>query len=269
MSPILFGSIWLFAALAGSGTWTLRSAPIKVEAVLTDTDPETPEHMAYFAFDIVLSTGTTLRTAISGVHDLPEALAVVRAAVAWHPPYFFVRSECGGGTAWACNTDTVWRVVEGKAEPFGTFVVSDEPRRAGLSLHGDTFHDLYDALESGLPISHARSPSFLVVLRVVEGALTADLDATWSANADRYQQALEQSREVTSEVLGDEIERHEGPFAGFAEALAIAKYCGKTEVVNDVLTRARSNLPAEDLEYLKEMIGRVATGEILANKQRR
>ncbi len=81
----------LFALLAAvspgsgvSGPWMLLKSPVVVEAWLLRGEPEAPTHMADFEFliDIRDANATEqVETFLIAVHDLPDALRVLRRTV--------------------------------------------------------------------------------------------------------------------------------------------------------------------------------------------
>jgi len=197
-----------------------------------------------------------------------KAMELVRERVAWRKPYVFVQTECGGGTAWSCSTETVWRMTGRTCQPLGAFIVTDESGHAGLALRGGEFHDLYDKLENAeLPISHSRMPRFETVFVERDGTLVADLERTWRVNDEEFQKAFAAVQQIGTAAPSDEVERHEGPMADFAEALAIAKYCGKTSIVEELLARAREALTGDEADALERVVQKVTTGEVLARRR--
>jgi hypothetical protein len=103
------------------------------------------------------------RTFILGVSGLDGAAAFQKKHTGWEGPYLFVRTECGGGNAWRCNQDAIFRLKSGRLVRLGKIYAdgrdaSYNPYRKGR------FRDLYDKFEENDLTDHATAPSFWIAL---------------------------------------------------------------------------------------------------------
>ncbi len=225
--------------------WRLLNTPVVVNATLRGFIPAERDSMAACDFAVTVTDSTrseTLGTYLIAVRDLRDAVRVLGAGVAWRAPYLFVRTECGGGTVWGCNKETVFEVTGHHALRIGSFIVADEPREAGQSLRNGQVLDTYDKLEDAdLALSHVRHPGFRMVLRLHDEQLVADPGATWSLNKARH---LEHGSVITS-WLAHDSPADEKVLAAIIEDGVMAKYCGRANEVTDLVTRVKPRLTQE------------------------
>lgn len=266
MNPVAFPALGFVVAMAQSAPvpqigqhWHVRTEPVTVEAVLLEGCEANAEQMADYSFDIIVNKGSGefhIETMIIAVQDLPEAIQVLKETTAWIPPYLFVRSECGGGNAWACEREVVFKLVNGRIIRFGEFAVGDD-RSPARSFKGGAFFDLYDKLE-GAPPCHAQAPSFRLVIRDEKGLATADLSRTWAENAPAYAEKFQFIRSCSTECDAGDV------FSAVANCAALAKYCSRKTELRQVLRLSTKVLSKERQEDLEEVLALVVPLELPA-----
>jgi len=237
-----------------SGKWTLLTAPVTVEATLLESEPATAEFMASFVFVLAVSDSKAtwnIQTNLIAVEDLPDALKLLRASVAWRAPYLFVREECGGGNAWGCFKETVFEVASGRARRIGAFIVGEKPREAPQSLRDRHFLDWYDKLEDAkLGLCHARSPGFEIALSLKGKRTLVDRDATWSSNQPEYKKRLA----LIGTWLAQDSVADEEAMAAIIFNAVLAKYCGMQAQLDDLVGRVTPRLTADQRGDLQEAL---------------
>ncbi len=255
----------LFALLAAvssgsgaSGPWMLLKSPVVVEARLLRGEPEAPAHMADFEFliDIRDANATEqVETFLIAVHDLPDALRVLRRTVVWRAPYLFVRSECGGGIAWACSREVIFKITNGRVSRIGALAVG-ERRQPALSFRGGHFIDLYDKLEGAFVytgLSHACAPGFQVVLSERGGHLVVAPSATWSRNRGSYRKM----QQLIDAYLAGESDDEDGFFRAVVHNAALAEYCKRYRELKRLLLRTDPHLDLGQQHSLRRALNLV------------
>lgn len=238
-----------------SGKWTLVTVPVTVTAKLVELVPPDLGFPVAFTFVIDVSDPHTTREVQTFFFqkDLDSALASLRAAVAWRPPYLFVRSECGGN-AWACDKEDVFIVAGGRARWIGAFAVSDSSRQVPQSYRGGYFVDCYDKLEDAhIGLCHACSPYFDIAIRLIKNRLVVAPDITWSMNQDRY---LRNEAAVAAWLAQHKTkgEDDEEAFSAVVENAVLAKYCKRHDELTGLLGRVEPRLGEDDLRNLRRAL---------------
>jgi hypothetical protein len=251
-----------FPKAIGDKEWKLLETPVTVSARLRKFIPAEPDSMAACDFTLTVTDSThseTLGTSLTAVKDLEDGLRVLKTAVAWRCPYLFVRTECGGGTAWGCNKEVVFEVSARRARRVGSFIVGDKPREAGQSLRDGRFLDWYDKLEDAqIGLCHACSPQFPIVFTLARGHLLVERDATWQANRPAYEKRLE---EIASWLAGSSPADEE-TMAAIVGNLVFAKYCGRNREVADLLGKVMPHLSDEQKAGLRRALDLTVTLEL-------
>lgn len=259
MFALSFISLWL-TLYAHNPSWTLRSTPVRVEAVLTKSYEASKDYGPAYEFDIVVSNRgirISLHTFLIAVDNLEDALHVLRSTIAWRPPYLFVGSECGGSNDWACNRESVLMFKGGALSVFGEFVVNED-RMAAMSYHDGKFRDVYDKLQQGVfYLSLADSPFLGIVFSDDGGKPRVDPDLTWQENQRDY---LESLRKITTIRPSDSDELLD-IYRSLVECAVLAKYCGRNEELSRLKTLAFLVLTANQQAGLEDALSRVSPGE--------
>ena len=239
-------TLCILSAASPRGPWDLVASPVQVQAVLRETEPATELTLGSYGFDITVSDGFSTYSEASllvAVADIDEAVKVLRSTTVWRPPYLFVRTECGGGNAWACNEEVVFRLHGRRLRRFGVFAVNDD-RKAAASFHGDHFDDLYDRME-GL-LCHACSPSFRMAVRDSNGRQIVESALTWEHNQPWYAASF---RAVSAHRPG-----RPWPADSFEELLRcslLARYCNRKDELGLLSRLARLGLSPEQKKALR------------------
>ena len=237
-----------------SGKWTLVTVPVTVTAKLVELVPPDLGFTAAFTFVIDVGDPHATREVQTFFfqEDLDSALAHLRAAVAWRPPYLFVRSECGGN-AWACDKEDVFIVAEGRARWIGAFAI-DSSQPIPQSYRGGYFMDCYDKLEEAqIGLSHASSPYFDIAIRLIKNRLVVAPDITWSMNQDRYlrNEAAVAVWLAERKTVG---EHDEEAFSAVVENAVLAKYCKRHDELTGLLGRVEPRLGEDDRRNLRRAL---------------
>jgi hypothetical protein len=182
---IVAGSIVLAigAQFASAQTTAILGGLVEVTAEAAQSDG------GDYVFNLTVSSGDDsyrLETGIIGVRGRQKALAKLRSTIGWKGSYLFVRTECGGGNAWRCCLDNVYRVLDGHLVALGAVWAFESPLSVGPSFADGMFVDVYDALEGNGLTCHALAPSIWLAKRERSGALEAVADATWRLNNEQF-----------------------------------------------------------------------------------
>lgn len=225
----------------------LLEKPVRVTAQPVHCGPTYCEaEMTVSAGGRRVRVGTTLLA-----KSWPRALPRIRERVRWKNDYLFVGTDCGGGNAWCCNKERVFALDHGQLIDLG-HVCPRDLHDAGSSYDGTRFLDRYDLLEGNALTSHADAPEFPVI-RVRRGdALVTDVDATWELNRHTF--------ESVSRYLA---KAHHGEFrvrGHILLAATLAKYCGRSSELREVLSHARQLLTRDERSRLNEALREVKEG---------
>lgn len=183
----------------------------------------------------------TLTTRQTHVASAEEAIERQRTVTGWKEGYLFVRDSCGGGNAWRCDSDHVFRLVTDKKGEdelvyVGAVASGEDCNQPGCALEDGVFTDIYDGLEANALTSHANAPALIIGLREQAGRFVADLDLTWDMNQERYTAGL---RCLAGQTSNPCIERLTPKNALLFNAL-LAQYTGRRDVLAafGIFTRA-------------------------------
>jgi hypothetical protein len=232
----------------------LLRSPVPVTATLGERDG----HLWHFHIEVAHAGRTEAISTTFFADTYPAAVRHLRKAVAWRKPYLFVVSECGGGNTWSCDIEHVLRIEGESFAKLGPFVVEGETTAATSYDHG-YFLDLYDKLEGKAPLSHVGSPNFPIAFRERDGHLALDLEETWRRNRREVLDILAKDGPASRE---EPCTRDESRMAPLAQALAIARYCDKKDVVGQIFAKAARVLTPDDRERLDQVGQRVFPGEL-------
>ena len=202
------------------------------------------------ATSIILGRNATVATAL-------EAL---RRTIGWRDDYLFVRTECGGGNAWKCVSESVFRLRDDHLVGLGTLLAQYEPEELGSCWHGGRFSDIDADFEGNELTSHAGAPWLSLSLREQEGRLVADVDSTWSLNAHEF--AWRDSVAHEHSKPPGEHESWELVLSPRLGNAVLAKYCGRTRQLAAILAEARRVLPGDIMDDFKDLLEEVEPGAL-------
>ena len=137
-------------------------------------------------------TLTTLQTHVASAE---AAIERQRTVTGWKEGYLFVRDSCGGGSAWRCDRDHVFKLVTGKKGGdelvyVGAVASGEDCNEPGCALEDGVFTDIFDGLEANALTSHADAPALIIGLSEQAGRFVVGLDLTWDMNQERYTAGL-------------------------------------------------------------------------------
>ena len=232
---------------------TILTRPVTVTATLTQSVPPTRREMAAYTFRLDVDHRFSVDTFLIARSGYDDALAYLRRTIVWREPYLFVRSECGGGTISSCDEEVVFRRSARGLTWLGTFIVGDRVVEPARSYRDGFFIDYFDRLDEtdGLALSDAGRPRFEIRLRDENGHLRVDINETWRANRNDYEKTV-------AELPGSP----DGRLRRFAQAVAIAAYCGRSERVDALLLRAHRFLDRDDYAAVRLIARLVVPGAL-------
>lgn len=192
---------------------------------------------------------------------IADGISGLRAATGWKGEYFFVRSECGGGNAWNCDYDGVYKIQNGRLIFIGN-ISCGNGASPGAKYDGQYFRHLYDKFEGNDLTSHACAPGLWLVMTERGGKFLVDTEKTWEENREYY---LENEKAISAFMKGK-------PRGASADELlekllqnaVAAKYCLKTDEVNLYLSYVNAGYKKQTAVLFEEIISRVIPGEYIS-----
>jgi hypothetical protein len=236
--------------------------PVRVVAL-----PSPPVAADYpLTFRLALEHGAeccTLETTIR-IPDAPTTVANavrrLRRTIGWRHGYLFVRTECGGGNAWKCMSESVFRVRNGRLVGLGTLATRSVAEGIATSWRNGMFWDADTDLEINELTSHGGAPWFELRLRERDGRLVADIDSTWAANAREY--AARDSASLANAKPPGAQETWDSVISPRLGNAAVARYCGRANLLAAILAEARGVLPADRFATFQAVIARIEPGAL-------
>jgi hypothetical protein len=225
---------------------TLLSSPVEVTATIkAEGDDIYAAQIGVHNGPIAQLVGTVVRG--NNAAAVQNSLA---KQVQWRSPYLLVHSSCGGGSAWNCDGEVVFKIANGNVLRLGDVIGTDV-------FKSGHFYDVYDKLENQVTgLSHAASPSFVLVLDEVDTALKVNADLTWSNNATRWRERADQiaAAQPKREWLDADWEPY---FSAVVSNAALARYCNKSEPLQQLLSAVNPVLDAEHRRLLTDALSKV------------
>lgn len=183
-------------------------------------------------------------------------VALLRRSMGWKDRYFFVTTSCGPGNAWKCESEAAFTLVGGRLVGLGS-LAAREGSGFGTCYHDGTFLDLDTEFEGNDLTSHAGAPRIDVVLHERGGLLVGDADSSWALNAGQFAVNDSIARANTQPEVSGYRRIWEFALTPRLENAMLAKYCGRTAVLDSILAESRRVLPAEAMGPFQEMMSRV------------
>jgi hypothetical protein len=187
----------------------------------------------------------------------------LRAQTGWKDGVLFVPHSCGGGNAWRCNLQLLYKVVDGKLIELGSVQAGLEGQPVGSNLVDGFIEDDFDLLENNSLTSHAAAPGFTIVLQVTADSLVVDADRTWERNVFDYRANEERlgCEGPGCELIVDPQER-----ASMAlHMAALAKYTGRDAEYAQALALAEKALDPASFEALQKELQIVIPGALMSS----
>ena len=148
----------------------------------------------YYDLQITVTTGQQkyeVDSTLNGPENLKAVTRHLKKTIGWKGPYLFVRSECGGGNAFRCDKDYVFKLSGNRLIKIGEIAVWENmPGREksfGPGYQHGYFRDIWNNLEENDLTSHAEGPCIKMLLQVRDDKLVMNKDQTWKFNLHQYQ----------------------------------------------------------------------------------
>jgi hypothetical protein len=245
-SAIFIGFAAWIAVSAQPAEVTLLDTPVKVTATIQ------ARAEGGYAAQIGVHNGPIAQLVSTTTRGGTQAAAesALRKQVQWRAPYLFVHSSCDGNV-WRCEGEVVFRVMDGAVTRLGDLIGT----ASGVFKNGH-FYDHYDKLEQQVPgLSHASSPSFVIVLDEVNGLLQVNAEATWSSNAAAWREhAAIANTQPNPDGLNAEWQRY---FSAVVSNAALARYCNKAGELQQLLNAVNPVLDADQRRLLTDALSKV------------
>jgi len=257
------------ASLASESTapqsWSLRAGPIKAEARLLHEDPASSQVSGQYVFTITVhgETADQLMTTAIKASSLDEAVKIARAATVWRSPYLFVHLERGIGNRPDGRREAVFELLNGKLLNLGQLIDLGEGPN---NYQGRHFVD-YWVPDSAQQLTLCRDCMPVLRIQLVDrdGHLEVQRSVTWSANQNSWQANEQVIAHPPTDVASDAQDSADSDFTarlGYFQAVVknamLAKYCGKTADLLDLLSLTAPHLNAEQRQDLKDALAMLA-----------
>jgi hypothetical protein len=246
-------------------SWTLRAGPVRAEARLLHQDPAGTQSSGQYVFAITVhgDAGDQVMTTAIHASALDEAVKIARAATVWRSPYLFVHLDRGVGNRPDGRREAVFEVLNGKLLSLGQLIDLGD----GLNnYHGRHFVDYWVA-DSAQLLNLCRDCAPVMRIQLVDrdGRLEVQRSVTWSANQDSWLANAQVISHPPADAASDAQDAVDGDFAArlsYFQAVVknamLAKYCGKTADLLDLLNLTAPHLNAEQRQDLREALGMLA-----------
>lgn len=244
---------------ADNATMTLMSKPVEVTASFNTGDAG-----VYFA-QISVHNGPIAYLVDTTLHANSRTAAehVLSAQVRYRAPHLLVRSYCGGGTTWRCESTHVFKVADNSVMRMGMLAGAPD-----TVLRGNYFQDVYDKLEQQIDgpadgLSHDASPTFVVALMDDNNRLAVNGTLTWQINQSRW-------RSNAGLLTATEPAKQwsEAQWQDFMSALisnaALARYCERQAELTALLAEFEPKLDLSHRRMLTDALSRVVPAELPA-----
>lgn len=227
----------------------LLEEPIKVTASVNAADIG-----SFVSAQIGVHNGPITQLVSTSVHgkSLVEVEKVLKEQVTWHAPYLLVHSSCGGGNAWRCEGEAVFKVMNDSVARLGDLIGD-----ASAVYRGGHFHDTYDKLENHVDgLSHASSPTFGIVLDDIDSILTVNATATWTDNADAWRKRAVYLADHHPDRSWSDAD-WEDYFSALMNSAVLARYCNRSEELQQLTKAVEPELDAYHRRAFTDALSKV------------
>ena len=246
-------------------SWSLRAGPLHAEAGLLHEDPAGPQGSGQYVFTITVhgDSGDQVMTTAVRASSLDEAVKITRAATIWRSPYLFVHLDRGLGNRPDGRREAVFELLSGKLVSLGQLI---DVGTGSNDYHGRHFVDYWvpDVAQQS-SLCHDCAPLMRIQLVDKNGHLEVQRSVTWSAN----QESWLANAQVLAHPPGEETPDVQTPSGGAFDArlayfqavvknAMLAKYCGKTADLVDLINQTAPHLNAEQRQDLREALALLA-----------
>jgi hypothetical protein len=260
--PILIFLLLPVAAIAAD-KMIVTTGPPSVEMRLSDNFDD-----MHFRFQVEIThhgNGFTYETEFSA-KGLADALTKQRNRTGWKDGRFFAWASCGGGNAWRCDREYVFRLEDDRLIYLGENVCPYwEDPKPGNSFKGGYYFDIYDKLQDCGYVCRGCAPHVKIVKHENQGRLVVDTQLTWLKNIPKFRE-----NELRIQKAVWEKKRNNPPEPGYPyEAREIllfnatlAKYCSRPKELDEVQRAVSLLLDHDDWEAFQSVLDDVVPGEI-------
>lgn len=256
-------------ASAAEGTapqsWSLRAGPLKAEARLLHEDPAGPQLSGQYVFTITVhgEAGDQVMTTAVKASSLDEAIKIARAGTVWRSPYLFVHLDRGIGNRPDGRREAVFEVLNGKLVSLGQLIDLGDGM---ASYRGRHFVDYWVADASQqMGLCRDCAPVLRIQLVDRDGHLEVQRSVTWSANQDSWQANAQLIAHPPTDNASDPPDSADNNFASrlsYFQAVVknamLAKYCGKTSDLLELLSLSAPHLNSEQRQDLRDALAMLA-----------
>jgi hypothetical protein len=148
---------------------------------------------SYYELQITVAAGRKkykVDSALTGQENLKTVTQRLNKTIGWKGPYLFVRSECGGGNAFRCDKDYVFKLSGNRLIKIGEIAVWENmpgrEKSIGPGYQHGYFRDIWNNLEENDLTSHAEGPCIKMLLQVRDDKFVMNKDQTWKFNLHQY-----------------------------------------------------------------------------------
>ncbi len=242
--PVVLAGLFPAIDMANADEIVLTDTPVKITATLqAQEEGSIDARIAVHNGPLAQLVGTTL----TGV-TLDNAGNALRHQLKWNAPYLLVHSSCNINSARPCEGNVVFKIVKNKVVRLGDFVMTGSP-----TLDGNRFYDGYDKL--------GEQADFTIVMVEVNDALQINADATWAYNAAN--QKIYATRIASEQPARD---WNDGEWDKYFDAVvnnaALARYCNRSEELQQLLDAVNPLLDAEHKRMLTDTLSKVVPLEM-------
>jgi hypothetical protein len=251
--------IWLAAAasakaMSAANEEILFDDPVKVVVSL---DRESGDGYFLLKLDVIFGKERfPIQSALIGLKNFKEAVDFEKKRSGWKGPYLFVREECGGGNAWRCNLEHIYKIVDKHLIYIGA-TYAGESDTPGSSYQNGVFIDIYDKLEINTLTGHVDAPGLWLVIKEKNGKMVVDLDQTWIRNKKDY--------DTNQSEIQAGLKKKTNSFYLLSPLLfnaVLAKYCAKKDQLKTSVKIAGTILDVNRFHDFQKILSEVMGGEI-------
>ncbi|MFZ5483846.1 MAG: hypothetical protein ACOZB0_06400 [Pseudomonadota bacterium] len=185
-------------------TFRIPAGKTRIHATVTEVEP------GYHPLRIEVKEGRQsyhLESVVAGLASPSDLPGHLNKTIGWKGQYLFVRSECGGGNAFRCDVDHVFKRVDGELRKLGTIgvwpTVAANIVTIGPGFQKGLFLDVDATLEGNEFTGHAGAPFIKLALRDEGNWLTLDQAQTWKINRDSFAESLTEAKAAVSDPDAD------------------------------------------------------------------
>ena len=242
--PVVPLLLSLAAGMVRADELTLMDTPVKVTATVHALE----EGGVAARFAVHNGPIAHLVNSILSNITVDNAAPVLREQLHWHAPYLIVHSSCSINSVRRCGGDVVFKIANKQVTRLGDFITTDHP-----VFSNGHFYDGYDKL--------GERAEFTIVMNDVSNQLQADADATWTSNAAVWGIRAAHIASTSPAPDWSDAEWQEY-FDAVLNNAALARYCNRTDELNQLMSRVNPLLDAEHRRVLADTLSRVIPLEV-------